>query len=1284
MKVSCCNAVLPFAILGVALIGLKDPALAQTSSDPPVVTILATDHHAAEAETDAGVFTVNRSGPTQGSLLVFYELSGTARNGVDYQELPNTVTIPAGAGSATISIKPINDTLVEGTETVIATLVASPTLSPIEPYRVGFPSSDIILLADNDSPPTNPPPVVHLLSPTNGAMFTAPANITLVANATIFGDVAKMEFFAGTDNLGEGTFEPSKCAFCPVWILNWTNVPPGEYTLTARATDVFGRTSTSDAVRVFVKSAPIVTIEATDPIATEIAEVPPGMGMVQRSDPATFTVRRSGSTSESLEVHYRIEGTARNGLDYFDADAPYAELRGIVTIPAGSVSTTITIFPIDDGEVEDTETVVLTLVPKDCDPTVATPICYLVGEQSRATAFIKDNDTTPHLPPTVKIVSPTNGAQFTAPAEIVLTALAHAEGAWVRMVEFFAGDRNLGVVQFDGFMDAFRLTWRDVPAGEYTLTARATDSVGARSVSDPVHIVVRSPGDAPLVLVPGGATWKYLDNGSDQGTVWHEPGFNDTEWKSGPAQLGFGDGDEATVLRRGDGDRGFITYYFRRAFEVSTVEGISALTLRLLRDDGAVVYLNDHEVFRSNMPDGPITFNTLAAQTIGPDTENLFLSAFIDPHLLVSGRNVLAVEVHQVSVTSSDVSFDLELIAGGARNIPVVNIEVTDAEAAEISPLLGVPPNPAVFSVTRSGETNKALKVSYRLAGTARNGIDYQLLPNVVIFQPGESSVEIVVLPIDDTLVEGTESVVPILLPGMNPAAPYIVGPKASAEAHIRDNDAPPPNTLPLVKIVRPENGAGFNAPATILIVAEVRDPDGWVGLVEFFANERKIGEQSVAFVREPDPGQTQVFSFEWKDVPPGEYTLVANATDNRDGRGVSEPVRVNVRECGIEISLLPRDTGTISYWPELGRLDFAGNSDSIQSVYSKTTSENREFRRGFLEFAIPEITSELVRATLLLTTGESGSSTPQPTVRHQLSWYAADLIVGTNDYQRAAMPLAVLETDADQAHQTFQIDVSHLVNEFRGGKLGFRIKLAVDPEFNEIADFGATFVSHELGTQPTNHYARLLIVTCPQRPPAPPVVTVVARDAYAREGTNDVGEVNTAAFVVRRTGETNSDLTVFYSLHGTAENGKDYETLPASVIIPADRHTARVVVRPIDDELKECIETVLLRLEPDPSLGPVARYAVGWPNKAAAIIVDNDHPRPDCVRLPDGLFHLCLPGNNGFGFRLECSTDLNQWTPLCTNVVTDGAVHFVDPDANGDQHRFYRVVSESVIELDD
>src|SRR5678815_4920033 len=95
---------------------------------------------------------------------------------------------------------------------------------------------------------------------------------------------------------------------------------------------------------------------------------------------------------------------------------------------------------------------------------------------------------------------------------------------------------------------------------------------------------------APVTLVASNAVWKYFANGSDPG-AWTSTAFNDASWASGAAQLGYGDGDEATVVSYGpDASNKYITTYFRKAFTVPA--GLSSMTLRLLRDDGAVVYVN--------------------------------------------------------------------------------------------------------------------------------------------------------------------------------------------------------------------------------------------------------------------------------------------------------------------------------------------------------------------------------------------------------------------------------------------------------------------------------------------------------------------------------------------------------------------------------------------------------------------------------------------------------------------------------------------------------------------
>jgi hypothetical protein len=184
-----------------------------------------------------------------------------------------------------------------------------------------------------------------------------------------------------------------------------------------------------------------------------------------------------------------------------------------------------------------------------------------------------------------------------------------------------------------------------------------------------VLAVVRAEA-ADTVLVPSGAVWKYLDDGSNQGSAWRGPAFDDSAWKSGPAQLGYGDADEATVVGFGpDPNNKFITTYFRRGFGVTDPAAFVSLTLRLVRDDGAVVYVNGTEVFRSNMPAGAIGYTTPATVAIGGGDESTYVTTSLAPGVLVAGANVIAVELHQANGTSSDLSFNLELVGSSGATV---------------------------------------------------------------------------------------------------------------------------------------------------------------------------------------------------------------------------------------------------------------------------------------------------------------------------------------------------------------------------------------------------------------------------------------------------------------------------------------------------------------------------------------------------------------------------------------------------------------------------------------
>ena len=169
-------------------------------------------------------------------------------------------------------------------------------------------------------------------------------------------------------------------------------------------------------------------------------------------------------------------------------------------------------------------------------------------------------------------------------------------------------------------------------------------------------------GASAQTLVPRGATWRYLDNGSGAGSGWAQPSFDDSGWAAGPAQLGYGDGDEATVVSYGPSSSNkYVTTWYRHSFQVANPGSIAALRVELQRDDGAVVYLNGVELLRDQMPAGAVNKNTLASHSATGANENSFFPSITSAAGLVAGQNVLAVEIHQVKPDSSDTSFDLSV-----------------------------------------------------------------------------------------------------------------------------------------------------------------------------------------------------------------------------------------------------------------------------------------------------------------------------------------------------------------------------------------------------------------------------------------------------------------------------------------------------------------------------------------------------------------------------------------------------------------------------------------------
>ena len=415
----------------------SEPVEIRVTGPPPqpVVNVVAVDPVAAEGPAltnpadvvNTATFALRRSGDTNIPLTVYYRLSGTASNGVDYESLPHSVTIPAGARVARVVVVPIDDNLVEGPESVVLTIVPPICIAIFRPppdcYIVGRHDTARAVIRDNDPPPTNRPPIVQIVRPLDGSVFVAPADVAIVAQALDYdGRVVSVEFFEGTNSLGVVSNNAAAItANRPPFYLVWSNVPPGHYVLSAEATDNDGATSPSRPIEIKVVERtipPTLNIVATDPEASENGGLSSSGSNTGAVNTATFTVTRTGPTANALRVHYSLHGSASNGVDY-------RKLTGELLIPSGASSADLVIHPFDDHLVEGTEQVIASLALSRClsISSAAVRDCYIVGTNGRALAAIRDNDVSPaNQPPKVAIVRPESGDVFLAPADIALVA----------------------------------------------------------------------------------------------------------------------------------------------------------------------------------------------------------------------------------------------------------------------------------------------------------------------------------------------------------------------------------------------------------------------------------------------------------------------------------------------------------------------------------------------------------------------------------------------------------------------------------------------------------------------------------------------------------------------------------------------------------------------------------------------------------------------------------------------------------------------------------------------
>ena len=300
------------------------------------------------------------------------------------------------------------------------------------------PFTSVVLIKDGGAAVANVAPSVSIISPDKDATFAAPASVTINATAADSdGTISKVEFYNGNTLLGTVTDSP--------YVFTWNNVPAGDYSITAKATD----------------NGSIVTTSAAVTVSVDAPNVAPSVTIVSPADKAIFSAPASVTinvtAADTDGTISKVEFYNGNTLLGTDIASPYIFTWN--NVPAGNYS--ITAKATDNGS--------------------------LVTTSAAATITVLQN-----IPPVVTITSPAASKKYTAPATIFLSASATDEDGTIRKVQFYNGTTLLQTENYA----PYTYSWTNVAAGTYTITATATDDEGAVTTSAGVTVSVAAKTSA--------------------------------------------------------------------------------------------------------------------------------------------------------------------------------------------------------------------------------------------------------------------------------------------------------------------------------------------------------------------------------------------------------------------------------------------------------------------------------------------------------------------------------------------------------------------------------------------------------------------------------------------------------------------------------------------------------------------------------------------------------------------------------------------------------------------
>jgi len=788
------------------------------------VTVTADTNAIPESDGSAHVFTFTRTGDTNFDLPVNFALAGTATVTADYTIDPalsttNVVTIPAGSNSVSFVFQVVNDAVVEGPETIVVTLLDDFANAGNPAYVPAAPAEASVTILDDDSP-VKPVVTVATTTPQISENGMDAGQLVFTRSGSTAGDLLVNYSLSGTATVGVDYVAPAGVVLIPAGrstavvalsVIDDKVVEPDE-TVTATI-------AANAAYAVGSPSAATITILDDDFMTVTI--VPTG----DAAEPGTagsFTVKRDGDLTEALVVNYVVSGTASNGVDY-------AALSGTVTIPAGHASADIRVTPQDDSLLEGDETVTLAL---------ASSVNYDVGTPGSATLLLRDNEKT-----TVSFAGDGGSVseQGDTPGHLVLqrtgttgnlTVYFAVSGTATSGSDYVPLDNPVVIPDGASSVTIDVIPFHDLilePTESVILTLQSNDgySIGSRStaqvdITDDGTSQVpgvgfcfsttaitegQSPGIAVTLsqtsTVPVTVDYKVIGGTAPGSRYSLPPGTLTIPASNWVAMIPLQIADD-TVVEPAQTIR---VALFNPTN--ATLDGIKIHTYTILDDDACAVSVTatapgaaetgpvagNFRIARTGSTNASqvVNFQVTGTASAPTDFTPLGTSAtipagatFVDLPVvpvddgtaefaqtvvltLTSATNATILTPYVATVTIAD---------NDTNNLPVVTVTSTQQPYAVEGGVAGT------FLFTRTGATTNALTISFTTGGTAAAS-RYVAFGNTITIPVGQASAALAVTAIDDTQVEGEQTVTVSL----TEADLYRTAYPAFATVTIQDND---------------------------------------------------------------------------------------------------------------------------------------------------------------------------------------------------------------------------------------------------------------------------------------------------------------------------------------------------------------------------------------------------------------------------------------------------------------------------------------------------------------